>query len=90
MCRGEHELEFRASFSRNSTISGPVVKLCVKPDPNNPVKLRVEYDSETVLRAGDLFPGAYSQHKRNIFFVSSIQTAHSGLTRSLVFCVCSV
>ncbi|KAK3546292.1 hypothetical protein QTP70_025718 [Hemibagrus guttatus] len=52
---GEHELEFRGSFSR-STISGPVVKLCVKPDPNNPVKLRVEYDNEAILRAGDIFP----------------------------------
>ncbi|XP_060788894.1 structural maintenance of chromosomes flexible hinge domain-containing protein 1 isoform X2 [Neoarius graeffei] len=53
---GEHELEFRGSFSRNSTISGPVVKLCVMPDPNNPVKLRVEYDREAILRAGAIFP----------------------------------
>lgn len=27
------------------------------PDPNNPVKLRVEYDREAILRAGDIFPG---------------------------------
>ncbi|XP_017327848.1 structural maintenance of chromosomes flexible hinge domain-containing protein 1 isoform X1 [Ictalurus punctatus] len=53
---GDHELEFRGSFSRNKTISGPVVKLSVMPDPNNPVKLCVEYDSEAILRAGDLFP----------------------------------
>ncbi|MCI4377610.1 hypothetical protein PGIGA_G00205450 [Pangasianodon gigas] len=53
---GEHELEFRGSFSRSNTISGPVVKLCVMPDPNNPVRLSVEYDSEAILRAGDTFP----------------------------------
>lgn len=68
MCRGEHELEFRGSFSRTTTISGPVVKLCVKPDPNNPVKLIVEYDSEAILRAGDIFPGVYSQHRKMLLF----------------------
>ncbi|XP_047666813.1 structural maintenance of chromosomes flexible hinge domain-containing protein 1 [Tachysurus fulvidraco] len=53
---GEHQLEFRGSFSKNNNISGPVVKLCVLPDPNNPVKLSVEYDNKSVLRAGDIFP----------------------------------
>uniref|UniRef100_A0A8B9H2U2 Structural maintenance of chromosomes flexible hinge domain containing 1 n=1 Tax=Astyanax mexicanus TaxID=7994 RepID=A0A8B9H2U2_ASTMX len=50
-----HELEFRGSFSRNS-IPGPVVKLNVMPDPNNPVKLTVEYDNEAILIAGDFLP----------------------------------
>ncbi|XP_022533343.2 structural maintenance of chromosomes flexible hinge domain-containing protein 1 isoform X1 [Astyanax mexicanus] len=53
--KGEHELEFRGSFSRNS-IPGPVVKLNVMPDPNNPVKLTVEYDNEAILIAGDFLP----------------------------------
>ncbi|KAI4890516.1 hypothetical protein NFI96_011443 [Prochilodus magdalenae] len=53
--KGEHELEFRGSFSRNS-IPGPVVKLNVMPNPNNPVRLNVEYDSDAVLKAGDTFP----------------------------------
>ncbi|GAA6077754.1 structural maintenance of chromosomes flexible hinge domain-containing protein 1 [Tachysurus ichikawai] len=53
---GEHQLEFRGSFSKSNNISGPVVKLCVLPDPNNPVKLSVEYDNKSVLRAGDIFP----------------------------------
>ncbi|XP_076829513.1 structural maintenance of chromosomes flexible hinge domain-containing protein 1 isoform X2 [Brachyhypopomus gauderio] len=53
--RGEHEVEFRGSFSRNS-IPGPVVKLNVMADPSNPVTLNVEYDSDAVLTAGDTFP----------------------------------
>ncbi|XP_066536910.1 structural maintenance of chromosomes flexible hinge domain-containing protein 1 [Hoplias malabaricus] len=53
--KGEHELEFRGSFSRNS-IPGPVVKLNVMPDPNNPVTLNVKYDRDAILKAGDTFP----------------------------------
>ncbi|XP_036453720.1 structural maintenance of chromosomes flexible hinge domain-containing protein 1 [Colossoma macropomum] len=53
--KGEHELEFRGSFSRNS-IPGPVVKLNVMPDPNNPIRLNVEYNNDTILTAGDTFP----------------------------------
>uniref|UniRef100_A0A4W4DSS6 SMC hinge domain-containing protein n=1 Tax=Electrophorus electricus TaxID=8005 RepID=A0A4W4DSS6_ELEEL len=53
--RGEHEVEFRGSFSRNS-IPGPIVKLNVMADPNNPVNLNVEYDTEAMLMAGDVFP----------------------------------
>ncbi|XP_072544127.1 structural maintenance of chromosomes flexible hinge domain-containing protein 1 [Salminus brasiliensis] len=53
--KGEHSLEFRGSFSRNS-IPGPVVKLNVMPDPNNPVRLSVEYDNDAILIAGDTFP----------------------------------
>uniref|UniRef100_A0AAR2JQU3 SMC hinge domain-containing protein n=1 Tax=Pygocentrus nattereri TaxID=42514 RepID=A0AAR2JQU3_PYGNA len=49
------KLEFRGSFSRNS-IPGPVVTLNVIPDPNNPVRLNVEYDSDAILTAGDMFP----------------------------------
>uniref|UniRef100_A0A8B9H4E5 Structural maintenance of chromosomes flexible hinge domain containing 1 n=1 Tax=Astyanax mexicanus TaxID=7994 RepID=A0A8B9H4E5_ASTMX len=52
-------LEFRGSFSRNS-IPGPVVKLNVMPDPNNPVKLTVEYDNEAILIAGDFLPGVFA------------------------------
>lgn len=88
ICSGDHELEFRGSFSRNKTISGPVVKLSVMPDPNNPVKLCVEYDSEAILRAGDLFPGVYSLYK-NILSLS-IKSAHSKLTWLLALCICSV
>ncbi|XP_050970942.1 structural maintenance of chromosomes flexible hinge domain-containing protein 1 isoform X1 [Labeo rohita] len=53
--KGEHQLEFRGSFSRKG-IPGPVVKLNVIPDPNNPVELSIEYDSTATLRAGDIFP----------------------------------
>uniref|UniRef100_A0A671KAI2 Structural maintenance of chromosomes flexible hinge domain-containing protein 1-like n=1 Tax=Sinocyclocheilus anshuiensis TaxID=1608454 RepID=A0A671KAI2_9TELE len=53
--RGEHQLEFRGSFSRNG-IPGPVVKLNVIPDPNKPVELSIEYDSAATLCAGDIFP----------------------------------
>uniref|UniRef100_A0A8B9H856 Structural maintenance of chromosomes flexible hinge domain containing 1 n=1 Tax=Astyanax mexicanus TaxID=7994 RepID=A0A8B9H856_ASTMX len=49
------KVSFRGSFSRNS-IPGPVVKLNVMPDPNNPVKLTVEYDNEAILIAGDFLP----------------------------------
>uniref|UniRef100_A0A673GZ29 Structural maintenance of chromosomes flexible hinge domain-containing protein 1-like n=1 Tax=Sinocyclocheilus rhinocerous TaxID=307959 RepID=A0A673GZ29_9TELE len=52
---GEHQLEFRGSFSRNG-IPGPVVKLNVIPDPNKPVELSIEYDSAATLCAGDIFP----------------------------------
>ncbi|XP_051997338.1 structural maintenance of chromosomes flexible hinge domain-containing protein 1 [Xyrauchen texanus] len=53
--KGEHQLEFRGSFSKNS-IPGPVVTLNVIPDPNKPVKLRIEFDRAATLRAGDVFP----------------------------------
>ncbi|KAM9500750.1 structural maintenance of chromosomes flexible hinge domain-containing protein 1 isoform 1-T1 [Clarias gariepinus] len=53
---GEHELEFKGSISKTNTIHGPVIKLCVVPDPNNPVKLNVEYNNDGILRAGDIFP----------------------------------
>uniref|UniRef100_A0A673GZ20 Structural maintenance of chromosomes flexible hinge domain-containing protein 1-like n=1 Tax=Sinocyclocheilus rhinocerous TaxID=307959 RepID=A0A673GZ20_9TELE len=53
--KGEHQLEFRGSFSRNG-IPGPVVKLNVIPDPNKPVELSIEYDSAATLCAGDIFP----------------------------------
>ncbi|KAF5895762.1 structural maintenance of chromosomes flexible hinge domain-containing protein 1, partial [Clarias magur] len=53
---GEHEVEFKGSISKTNTISGPVIKLCVVPDPNNPVKLNVEYNNDGILRAGDIFP----------------------------------
>lgn len=51
-----HELEFHGSFSRND-IPGPVVKLNVIPDPSNPVRLDVDYDSDVIFTAGDTFPG---------------------------------
>ncbi|XP_062850084.1 structural maintenance of chromosomes flexible hinge domain-containing protein 1 isoform X2 [Trichomycterus rosablanca] len=53
--KGEHELEFFGKFSRN-IIPGPVVKLNVMPDPSTPASLKVEYDTGTILRAGDTFP----------------------------------
>uniref|UniRef100_A0A672NK77 Structural maintenance of chromosomes flexible hinge domain containing 1 n=1 Tax=Sinocyclocheilus grahami TaxID=75366 RepID=A0A672NK77_SINGR len=53
--KGEHQLEFWGSFSRNR-IPGPVVKLNVIPDPNKPVELSIEYDSAATLCAGDIFP----------------------------------
>uniref|UniRef100_A0A4W4DSQ1 SMC hinge domain-containing protein n=1 Tax=Electrophorus electricus TaxID=8005 RepID=A0A4W4DSQ1_ELEEL len=37
-------------------IPGPIVKLNVMADPNNPVNLNVEYDTEAMLMAGDVFP----------------------------------
>ncbi|XP_051523356.1 structural maintenance of chromosomes flexible hinge domain-containing protein 1-like isoform X2 [Myxocyprinus asiaticus] len=53
--KGEHQLEFLGTFSKNS-IPGPVVTLNVIPDPNNPVSLQIEYNREATLCAGDIFP----------------------------------
>uniref|UniRef100_A0AAY5E846 SMC hinge domain-containing protein n=1 Tax=Electrophorus electricus TaxID=8005 RepID=A0AAY5E846_ELEEL len=39
-----------------NSIPGPIVKLNVMADPNNPVNLNVEYDTEAMLMAGDVFP----------------------------------
>ncbi|XP_056603015.1 structural maintenance of chromosomes flexible hinge domain-containing protein 1 [Triplophysa dalaica] len=53
--KGEHQLEFRGSFSRNN-ISGPVMTLNVIPDPNLPFTLNINYDRNATLCAGDIFP----------------------------------
>ncbi|KAI5104111.1 structural maintenance of chromosomes flexible hinge domain-containing protein 1 [Silurus meridionalis] len=53
---GENTLEFRGYFSPSNTVPGPIVKLCVMPDPNNPAKLSVEYNTDAILKAGEVFP----------------------------------
>lgn len=86
-CRGEHELEFKGSISKTNTIHGPVIKLCVVPDPNNPVKLNVEYNNDGILRAGDIFPGLYSQQDCVCMFVIKITLC---LNLVIFFCMCSI
>uniref|UniRef100_A0AAZ3S322 SMC hinge domain-containing protein n=1 Tax=Oncorhynchus tshawytscha TaxID=74940 RepID=A0AAZ3S322_ONCTS len=49
--RGEYALEFRGSFNKKP-IHGPAVKLTIIPDPNKPVKLVVEYNTNSVFPAG--------------------------------------
>ncbi|CDQ56898.1 unnamed protein product [Oncorhynchus mykiss] len=47
----EYALEFRGSFNKQP-IHGPSVKLTIIPDPNQPVKLVVEYNTNSVFPAG--------------------------------------
>uniref|UniRef100_A0A8C7RI48 Structural maintenance of chromosomes flexible hinge domain containing 1 n=1 Tax=Oncorhynchus mykiss TaxID=8022 RepID=A0A8C7RI48_ONCMY len=49
--KGEYALEFRGSFNKKP-IHGPAVKLTIIPDPNKPVKLVVEYNTNSVFPAG--------------------------------------
>uniref|UniRef100_A0A4W5NT81 SMCHD1 Ig-like domain-containing protein n=1 Tax=Hucho hucho TaxID=62062 RepID=A0A4W5NT81_9TELE len=49
--KGEYALEFRGSFNKQP-IHGPSVKLTIIPDPNKPVKLLVEYNTNSVFPAG--------------------------------------
>uniref|UniRef100_A0A8C8GRN5 SMC hinge domain-containing protein n=1 Tax=Oncorhynchus tshawytscha TaxID=74940 RepID=A0A8C8GRN5_ONCTS len=46
-----YALEFRGSFNKKP-IHGPAVKLTIIPDPNKPVKLVVEYNTNSVFPAG--------------------------------------
>ncbi|CAB1349523.1 unnamed protein product [Coregonus sp. 'balchen'] len=49
--KGEYALEFRGSFN-TKPIHGPSVKLTIIPDPNKPIKLVVEYNTNSVFHAG--------------------------------------
>uniref|UniRef100_A0A8C7KNM4 Structural maintenance of chromosomes flexible hinge domain containing 1 n=1 Tax=Oncorhynchus kisutch TaxID=8019 RepID=A0A8C7KNM4_ONCKI len=49
--KGEYALKFRGSFNKKP-IHGPAVKLTIIPDPNKPVKLVVEYNTNSVFPAG--------------------------------------
>uniref|UniRef100_A0A7N6ARB1 SMC hinge domain-containing protein n=1 Tax=Anabas testudineus TaxID=64144 RepID=A0A7N6ARB1_ANATE len=74
MCfTGHYQLMFRGSFN-HKPIPGPSVSLTVLPDPNKPVSLSVEYDTNARFPAKGTFPGFYFcvcflQHKF-IFFIS--------------------
>ncbi|KAJ7338716.1 hypothetical protein JRQ81_012618 [Phrynocephalus forsythii] len=53
--RGEHTLQFKASYSKN-TLNSVTVKLNVLPDPEKPAYLNVQYDQNATFAAGSIFP----------------------------------
>uniref|UniRef100_UPI003AAAAD97 structural maintenance of chromosomes flexible hinge domain-containing protein 1 n=1 Tax=Centroberyx gerrardi TaxID=166262 RepID=UPI003AAAAD97 len=53
--KGEYQLEFKGSFNKRP-IPGPSVNLTIIPDPNKPVSLAVEYDTNAKFPAGGIFP----------------------------------
>ncbi|XP_044033095.1 structural maintenance of chromosomes flexible hinge domain-containing protein 1 isoform X2 [Siniperca chuatsi] len=53
--KGYYQLEFKGSFNKKP-IPGPSVNLTVIPDPNKPVSLSVEYDTNAKFPAGGKFP----------------------------------
>lgn len=56
--RGCHRVEFKGFFNRKP-IPGPSVNLTVIPDPNKPVGLSVNYDTNAKILAGGTFPGLF-------------------------------
>lgn len=60
--RGYYQLEFVGCFNR-TPIPGPSLNFSIIPDPNKPVKLTVNYDTNARFLAGGTFPGLY-------FFIS--------------------
>ncbi|XP_061452282.1 structural maintenance of chromosomes flexible hinge domain-containing protein 1 isoform X2 [Rhineura floridana] len=53
--RGEHTLQFKALYNKN-TLNSPVVKLNFLPDPEKPIRLNVKYDTNATFAAGSCFP----------------------------------
>ncbi|XP_044280413.1 structural maintenance of chromosomes flexible hinge domain-containing protein 1 isoform X4 [Varanus komodoensis] len=53
--RGEHGLQFKASYNKN-TLYSPVITLNVLPDPEKPVHVNVKYDKNVAFAAGSIFP----------------------------------
>uniref|UniRef100_A0ABM5GB85 Structural maintenance of chromosomes flexible hinge domain-containing protein 1 isoform X1 n=1 Tax=Pogona vitticeps TaxID=103695 RepID=A0ABM5GB85_9SAUR len=53
--RGEHTLQFKASYNKN-TLDSLIIKLNVLPDPDKPVRLNVKYDQNATFAAGGIFP----------------------------------
>ncbi|KAL1006860.1 hypothetical protein UPYG_G00078180 [Umbra pygmaea] len=53
--KGEYSLEFKGSLNKKP-IPGPSVKFIIIPDPNKPVKLVVNYKTDSVFPAGGTMP----------------------------------